>query len=254
MGLRVVVAFLAFAIVVGTGLPARGSADVDGLRLLGQAERRYAEVKDYTTIFLRRELIGDILRPQETILLKFQRPFKVYMKWLEGPGKGREGLYVAGSNKDKFLVREARGFQSLITAAMDPDHPRVLHESRHPVTDVGIGRLLGIIVENAQRASREGVLRVVDQGPGIVAGQRVYQVEGILPNDRNAGYYCSRVLISFDQENDLPIHVVVYDWGDRVVEEYTFTELRLNPGLTPRDFDPDNPDYDLSGWRFSIPR
>jgi len=234
--------------------PARGATESDLLRFIDQAERRYAEVRDYTAIFLRRELIGEDLRPLETILLKFQRPFRIYMKWLEGPGKGREGLYVSGAYKNQFLVHEGRGFRSLVTAAMDPDHPRVLQESRHPITDVGIGRLLEIIGENARRGSREAVLTLVDQGPGTVAGQRVHQIEGILPRDPKAGYYCYRVLVSFDQENDLPIHVVVYDWSNRIVEEYTYTELRLNPGLGHRDFDPDNPDYDLSGWRVSIPK
>ena len=252
--MRDTVAFLAVAIVVGTSLPAKGSTDADLLRFLDQAERRYADVNDYRAIFLRREMIGDELREQETILLKFQRPFKVYMKWLEGPGKGREGLYVAGAHKDRFLVHEGRGFRGLVTAALDPSHPRVLEESRHPITDVGIGRLLEIIAENARRAARNGVLRLVDRGPGTVADRRVHQVEGILPQDPGSGYYCYRVLVFIDQENDLLIRAVVYDWSDQIVEEYEYTQLRLNPGLTDRDFDPDNPDYGFSPWRISIPR
>jgi len=252
--MRDTVAFLAVAIVVGTSLPAKGSTDADLLRFLDQAERRYADVNDYRAIFLRREMIGDELREQETILLKFQRPFKVYMKWLEGPGKGREGLYVAGAHKDRFLVHEGRGFRGLVTAALDPSHPRVLEESRHPITDVGIGRLLEIIGDNARRAAREGVLGLVDRGLGVLAGRRVHLVEGILPRDPGAGYYCYRVLISFDEEHQLLIGVAVYDWDDRIVELYEYTQLRLNPGLTTGDFDSNNPDYGFSPWRISIPR
>lgn len=251
---RVKAVLLALGMIAGATLPLEGAAGAELLRLLDQAERRYAEVEDYAAIFLRRELIGEVLRPQETILLKFQRPFKVYLKWLQGPGKGREGLYVAGAHKDRFLVHEGRGFRSLVTAALDPSHPRVLEESRHPITDTGIGRLLEIIGENARRADRNGVLRLVDRGPGTVADRRVYQVEGILPRDPGAGYYCYRVLVSFDQENDLPIRVVVYDWNDRIVEEYEYTQLRLNAGLTDQDFDPENQDYGFSPWRFSVPK
>lgn len=236
------------------GVPAGAASQEELLQWLDRAEQRFGEVHDYTAIFLRREMIRGFLREQETIHLRFQRPFKVYMKWLEGPGKGREGLYVAGSNEDRFLVHEARGFRSLVTAAMEPDHPRVLQESRHPITDVGIGRLLEIIAGNARRGSREGVLRLLDRGPGDVAGRPVRQIEGILPRDPSQGYYCYRVLVSFDQENGLPLRVVVYDWNNRVVEEYTYTELRLNPGLTDQDFDPDNPDYDLAGWRVTLPK
>lgn len=217
------------------------------LSFLDRAERRYDEVQDYTAVLLRRERIGELLRPQETILLKFQRPFKVYMRWLEGPGRGREGLYVRGAHGDKFLVHEPRGIRRLFTAALSPSDQRVLAESRHPITDVGIGRLLEIVAENARRAARNGVLRLVDLGPGEVAGRRVQQVEGILPRKPEAGYYCYRVFLAFDQEHSLPIRVVVYDWDDQLVEEYIYTELHLNPGLTARDFDPDNSDYGFSG-------
>jgi hypothetical protein len=251
---RAMAAIFFLGMVAGTALPSWGATEAELVQLLDQADRRYADVDDYTAILLRREMIGEVLRPQETILLKFQRPFKVYMKWIEGPGKGREGLYVAGAHKDRFLVHEGRGFRGLVTAALDPSHPRVLEESRHPITDVGIGRLLEIIGENARRAARESVLRLVDWGPGTVVGRQVHQVEGILPRDPGAGYYCHRVFVSFDQENDLPIRVVVYDWSDQIVEEYEYTQLRQNPGFTDRDFDPDNPDYGFSPWRISIPR
>jgi hypothetical protein len=247
-------AILFLGIVAGTALPSWGTTEAELLQFLDRADRSYAEVNDYTAILLRREWIEEALRPQETILLKFQRPFRVYMRWIEGPGKGREGLYVAGAHKDKFLVQEARGFRSLVTAVLDPSHPRVLEESRHPITDVGIGRLLEIIGENTRRAARGGVLRLVDRSPGTVGDRRVHQVEGILPRNSGAGYYCYRVLVSFDQENDLPIRVVVYDWDDRVVEEYVYTQLRLNAGLTDQDFDPENQDYGFSPWRFSVPR
>jgi hypothetical protein len=245
-------ALVVLGMVVGTKLPARGGTNTDLLGLLERAERRYADVNDYTAILLRRERIGGTLRPQETILLKFQIPYKVYMKWLEGRGKGREGLYVAGAHDGRFLVHEPRGIRSLVTAALDPSDSRVLEESRHPVTDVGIGRLLEIIGENTRRGAREGVLRLVDRGVAVVGGQWVQQVEGILPRNPRAGYYCYRVLLSFDEENHLPIRVVVYDWRNRVAEDYTYTQLRLNPGLSDQDFDPDNPDYDLAGWRITI--
>lgn len=253
VSLRVKSVLLTLGLVVWTALPSGGATEGELLQLLDRAEGRYADVEDYTAILLRRERIGETLRPQETILLKFQRSFKVYMKWLDGPGKGREGLYVKGANKGKFLVYEPRGIRRLFTVALDPSHRRVLEESRHPITDVGIGRLLEIVGESARRAARHGVLQLVDRGDGTVAGRPVRLVEGILPRDPNAGYYCYRVLLSLDEENSLPIRVVVYDWGDRIVEEYEYTQLRLNPGLTDGDFDPDNPDYDLSGWRISLP-
>jgi len=233
--------------------PAHAATEAEFLRLLSRADAAYAEVQDYRSVMRSIERVGDTLLPEERILLKFQRPFKVYMRWLEGPSKGREGLYVAGANDGKFLLAEPGGLARLFTAALDPRDPRVMERSRHPVTDVGIGRLLEIVGENARRAAREHVLRLVDRGTGEVAGRAVRQVEGLLPKDPAAGYYGYRVILSFDLEHHLPIRVVVYDWQDRLVEDYTHADLVLNPGLGRRDFDAGNSDYGFHGWRIRLP-
>jgi hypothetical protein len=233
-----------------------GAADVPAahlLRLLDAADRQYAQVHDYAAVMVSRERVKDVLQPEERILLKFQRPFKVYMRWMEGPSKGREGLYVSGVNDNKFLVYEPNGIRRLFTAALDPTDQRVMEKSRHPVTDVGIGRLLEIVGDNARRAARNGVLRVLDRGTGEIAGRRVRQVEGILPRDSQAGYYGYRVQLFFDEEHRLPIRVVVHDWSGQVVEDYTYAELRLNPGLSVLDFDPSNKEYGFSLWRVQVP-
>jgi len=246
---------LIFALMLGILWASPGIAAGDGefLRLLARAEQRYAAVQDYSAIMLSREWIKNALEPEKTILLKFQRPFKVYMKWLEGLGKGREGLYVAQSHDGKFLVYEPSGIRRLFTAALEPGDSRVLEVSRHPITDIGIGRLLEIVGENVRRASRLGVLKLVDRGQVNVAGRTAREIEGILPKDSTAGYYGYRVALSFDEEHALPIRVVVYDWEDRLVEDYTYSQLRLNPGFPAKDFDPANPSYNFSSWRIRPP-
>jgi len=222
------------------------------LRLIDLADRRYAEVQDYTSVMLSVERVGEELIPLQRIALKFQRPFRVYMRWLDGPSKGREGLYVAGGHGGKFLVAEPSGISRFFTAYLDPADRRVMEKSRHPVTDVGIGRLLEIVGENARRAVREDALRFVDQGVQDLAGRRVRKVESILPSDPATGYYGYRVQLFFDEEHHLPIRVVVYDWKNRLVEDYTHSKLILNPGLTPKDFDPGNAEYGFNSWRFRI--
>jgi len=229
------------------------AGEVDLVGLLDRAEKRYAELHDYSAIMVTREWIKDALEPEKSILLKFQRPFKVYMKWLEGLGKGREGLYVAGAHGGKFLVYEPNGLRRLITAALEPRDPRVLEVSRHPITDIGIGRLLEIVGENVRRAAKAGCLKLVDHGRTEVGGRKAREVEGILPKDPKGGYYGYRVILSFDEELSLPIRVVVYDWENRLVEDYAYTQFHPNPGFAPKEFDPGNPAYGFSGWRIPLP-
>jgi hypothetical protein len=223
------------------------------LRLLDLADKQYAQIRDYTSTMVSRERVGVALRPQERVLVKFQRPFKVYMRWMDGPSQGREGLFVSGAHDDKFLVSEPKGFQRLFTVALAPTDRRVMEQSRHPVTDIGIGRLLEFVGDSTRRAARNGVLRAIDRGMVESAGRRVRQVECVLAQDSHAGYYAYRAILGFDQENHLLIRAVVYDWNDQLVEDYAYDDLRLNPGLTSQDFDPSNKEYGFSVLRFHIP-
>jgi outer membrane lipoprotein-sorting protein len=243
------------ALVLLLALPAPAAAITDGefLRLLAAAEAKYAEVHDYTATMVSVERVGETLIPERRSLIKFQRPFKVYMRWVEGPGKGREGLYVAGGHNGKFLIAEPGGIARFVLARLDPLDPRVMEQSRHPITDVGIGRLLEMVGENTRRAVRERVVRWSDHGVTQAAGRRARQVEGVLPRDPAAGFYGYRVTLWFDDEHGLPIRVVTYDWKDRLVEDYTYADLVLNPGLKADDFDPGNPDYGFSRWRLPLP-
>ena len=219
------------------------------LQFVARGEAAYEEVRDYTATMRSIDRIGDVLDTEKVVFLKFQWPFKVYMRWLDQGSQGREALFVAGQNDGKLLIAEKSGVAKFFTARLDPRDPRVLAQSRHPVTDIGIGRLMEIIAENAKRAARAGVLQVVDRGVGTVADRPVRDFEVTLPGDASQGYYGYRFRVSFDEDNHLPIRILVYDWSDRLVEDYTYAKLVLNPGLGAAEFDPHNPSYAFSGWR-----
>ena len=54
-----------------------------------------------------------------------------------------------------------------------------------------------------------------------------------------------------DKELMGPLHYEAYDWPQQpdeappLLESYTYTHLKLNPGLTDADFDPRNLDYNF---------
>jgi len=223
----------------------------DLLSLLLGMEAAYARVTDYTARFARQERISGTLRPREEALLKFQRPGRIYLRWVAGPPKGREILFAKGRGDDRVLVREPGVLSGLFTLVMAPDSPRVLRQSRHPITDVGLGRLIELLVTNTRRASQRGELTLLDRGVTEESGRRERQLEGVLPRDPGKGYYCYRVLVSVDLESGLPVTATIFDWDDRMVADYAYRELRLNPGLRDVDFDPANPEYAFPRWRFA---
>lgn len=230
-------------------LTTRPAAALDIGAVLERMEGAYAAVHSYTARFVREERIGGSLRPREEALIKFRRPGHVYLRWIAGPPKGREILFVEGRDDDNVLIHEPAGLARLFTVVMAPDSSRVLRDSRHPITDLGLGPLVELIVRNARRALRENELAVVDRGMVDEQGRAERRLELVLPRDPAKGYYCRRALISVDRFTGLPTEVRIFDWDDRFVASYAYRDLRLGAELTALDFNPDNPEYGFPRWR-----
>lgn len=242
------------ALALAGSLASPAAAAEDPEKLFVGMEAAYAGVNDYTARFERQERVQGALRPREEILLKFQRPRRYYLKWLAGPSEGREAIYVEGARDNKVMIREPGVISRLFSVLLDPDHPRVMRESLHPLTDIGIGRLIELVAENGRRALARGELVLIERGVGEEHGRRVRRVEAILPRDPRRGYYCYRLLLSVDVEWQLPTRAMVYDWDDRLVGDYEYREVRLNPGLRAEEFDPRNPAYGFPRWRLTLSR
>lgn len=220
----------------------------DPYELLEKMERSYAFVNDYTASFWKRERMQDKWRPEETVFLKFQKPFKFYMRWLQGSHEGREAVYVQGLNGNKVFVHEPHGLARFVTALLDPAGTRVLKESRFPFTDIGIGRIIERIGKDVRRGQVEGSLRLVDHGREKIQGKELRRMEGLIVQDAKENNSFSRIVVSIDEQLWLPVKVVLYDREDLIVGEYMYGDLRLNPGLRESDFDTSNPTYHFPFW------
>jgi hypothetical protein len=220
--------------------------------LLADMEGAYTRVTGYTALLVRQERVGARLRPREEALLKFQRPGSVYMRWIAGPAKGRELLFVEGRDDGKILVHEPRFFSRLFTLVLAPDSPRILQESRHPATDVGLGRLIELIAGEARRGQRAGELTTVDRGVVGEARSRERVFELVLPREVSRGYYCSRAVLSLHPDLGLPVRARFFDRDEQILADYAYRDLELNGPLTPLDFDPRNPAYGFPRLRVRL--
>src|SRR5688572_7512185 len=238
----------ALALALLLPAPAVGGADAGAVAVLEAMEPAYARVSGYTARFIRQEIVGDRLRPREEAWLKFQAPNRFYLRWISGPATGRQMLFP-GDADGHVLVYEPGTLTGLFTAVLAPDSKHVLEQSRHPVTDVGIGRLVTLILDNARRALREGELQIVADRIETTAGGRERRMELVFPPVPGRGYYAHRALVGVDVGTQLPVTATIFDAEGRMVEDYAYRELRLNPPLTARDFDAANPDYGFPRWR-----
>lgn len=196
----------------------------------------------YTVIYHKRELLDESRLTEDTIRVKFMKPFSVYLEWINKEGKGGEAIYVDGWNHNKIHTHPG-GFWGILTFNLKPTSHWIMRDNRHPVTEFGLENLMRIIDTNVRRAIAANDFTGVDHGSGVSYGRPCELLEAFLPADRTKGYYCRRSLLWLDSERAVPLQIRNYDWADRMVEEYGYEDLRPNAPLSASDFDPANPAY-----------
>jgi len=204
---------------------------------LHQAKELLGRTDSYTAIFHKRERIRDTLKARETVQLKFKKPFMVYMRWIDGPGKGREVYYVPGWNDNRMLVREP-ALRGTVTLNLHPKSPLAMQGSRHPITEVGLDRMVTLFENHLQKRWGSNEVELKRGQEEMLFGRWVVPVEIVFPNNRRNDSYCYRSIISLDLERKIPIRVRNFDWEDRLIEDYGYEALQLHAGLTDADFDP----------------
>ncbi|MDP6442606.1 MAG: DUF1571 domain-containing protein, partial [Pirellulaceae bacterium] len=118
----------------------------------------------------------------------------------------------------------------------------------HPITDIGIQNLLRRLIETAhdEIAGQPVVVEMFKNArvdnrscTGIVVRQE--------KRTEKSTFFFARVYI--DNELEMPIHYEAFDWPDEdggepvLLEQYTYRDIRINPGLRDIDFRRDNPQY-----------
>jgi hypothetical protein len=209
-------------------------------------KRKYTGIKTYSAVLFKQERLGAKLQDVETISMKYrEKPRGIYMKWTDGPWKGRELVYSElALGTGKVRVRET-GVLGIIPVTLPVDSEIAKRGSNHMVTEIGLKNLLDMIEFDFRKADPKHELGRKNYGFVDVDGHRCYQMESILPRDKSKGYYCYRMTHYIDFIRSLEIKAEVYNWDDQLQESYLYTQIQINPGLTDQDFDPANPAYSL---------
>ena len=222
------------------------------LQLAYKARDKFRTIQDYTCVLVKQERIDGELLPMEYVQMKARpRPFSVYLKWLK-PYEGREAIYVAGHNDGKILVHST-GVEKVVggTVALDPRGDMAMENSRHVITEAGLGNLIDQLVTRWEAEKKLGQTEAVVKNNAKVDTRVCWCVKTTHPHDpRRYSYYRSRVF--FDKEHGLPIRFEGYDWPRRgsapdgdLVEVYTYRDLKFNVALSAADFSADNPRYNF---------
>ena len=142
------------AVAESPALPAdpHRSALQSALALLEKGRERLKSTNHYTATFIKQERVGDELTEGDVTEIKVRHePFGVYMKWVECD-EGQELLYVDGTNEGKLLLKQVGWKARLLPlVSLDPHCVLAMSQSRYPVTQMGLLRLVETLITDRRR-------------------------------------------------------------------------------------------------------
>lgn len=213
-------------------------------------------IQDYTATMQKQESINGTVMEAQVMEVKVRhQPFSVYIKFLLPRKKnGQQAIYVKGQNDNK-LIAHGVGAQKLFgTQKLDPEGFLAMQDNKYPITEMGILNLIDKLLEVGYRDSKVGECTVTYTPDVKLSGRECTLIQVIHPVPRpHFMFNVARIFV--DKEFNLPVRYESYEWprkeseGPRLLEAYTYANLKINPGLTDADFDPANPAYNFPGYK-----
>jgi hypothetical protein len=236
------------------------------LALARESLRKHRENhQDYSATLLKTERVGKSLAPSNSIFLKLRynplqpnetsRSVNVYLKFLEPRAQaGREVIYAPERNNGMLQAHEG-GMLGLLSVELTPNSVLAMRGNRYPITEVGIEKLLTKLIEKGERDRKLGDCQVVRTDGETIDERACERIDVIHPQKEliHEGvpivheFFIAKIW--FDKERLLPLKYASYSWpaeegGEPLLdEEYTYTDLQFNLGLSDEDFDTQHPDY-----------
>lgn len=227
---------------------------------LAHSTQKYVmqNVEDFTCVLVKRERIDGMLMRYQYLQMKVRHerasagrvvsPYSVYLRYL-APKRiaGREVLYVDGWNDGKMRVRKGGGRFSYIKVSVDPMSDAAMGESRYPITEIGIASVIErliVRIEDDMAADPEAKDTQVRFFKGAKVNGRFCTHICVEHPRALPGLDFFRANVYVDDQLHVPIRIEGYDWPETtdepppLLEEYTFTKLRLNVGLSDAEFSP----------------
>src|SRR3989338_3179162 len=204
---------------------------------LNQAVHSYQSVRDYQAVFYKAERSEKGgLEPLEKIFLKFEKPWKIYMKWLNTDKKGLEVLYEKGKNKGKLVIHQPNLLFGLAPVIfLDQKSPWVQKGSAsYNIEDAGIGAFLFDFTNAVVQASRDKKIKVNFHGKRKFKDIFVEKWEVIFPESQNKpGFFAYRVIVFFDEAHHLPVQMELLNSQNETTGIYQYKDLKINVGEDP---------------------
>jgi hypothetical protein len=228
----------------GTALPSEGEmerlAKRDPIAFLEACIRRYdREVKGYTATLKKQERIDGELQRSEIIDIAFrEEPFSVLMLWKEGARRASALLYVKGENGNQLLIRPNGVFAAVGVVTRDPFGTDAKKGGRYPLPEFGIKIGMQRTLASWEKAKKANALHIEYLGVKRIkeAGNRDCWVLRRTGYTRPEEDGITELTTYIDKENWLQVGTILKGEENKLVGEYIFRDIKLNPDFPPGTF------------------
>ena len=223
---------------------------IRALKYARSSQQSIENARDYTAEFAKSDIVGGQIHAHATLLKYRAKPMSAYLKFKD-PHAGREVIYVQGKNGGNLLAHET-GLASLIgTISLLPTSTRAMSESKHPITEIGMAKLVIGLIDQWEAESKFGEIDVqyFPQATHKKLGKQEHLVIQAVHPRRRRQFNFHRSRLWIDRKTNLPVRVAHWGFPARpndkppLLEEYTYRNVKLNVGLKDVDFDVKNPKY-----------
>lgn len=215
-------------------------------------------VKGFTCRLVKRERIEDTLQDYHYIDMevreeirngeRIEKPLSIFLKFL-GPDDvaGRRVLFVEGRNEGQMVVRNGGKRFAHVVVKIDPRGERASRESLVPITEIGFKQVLSrmiVILETHARVDATGENTEVRRIAGAKLNKRPCTVIRITHPEQQVGLNFHEANVFVDDALHVPVRVDYSEWPEqlgaapRLMAEYSYTNLEINPTLGDDHFDP----------------
>jgi hypothetical protein len=202
-------------------------------------------VQDYTGLLVKSEYTGGKDTGYQYIEFKFrEQPLGIYLKFI--PKKpnppslwNREVVY---NEKDGLIVKRGGSRNASMTLAIATDSPLATEGNRYLITDMGLRTLSARLLERIKVEANipDTEIKVYDEAKVDGRSVRFYRM---VHNTKTNIEQCYSAEIAVDKELHIPIYYRAKDSSGIVLEEYSFRNIKMNVGLTDKDFSEKNSEY-----------
>lgn len=209
---------------------------------LRAARSALAQLSGYGATLETRERIGDELFPRRELRLTLRHaPFSVAVETLAPESEHGQRVWFDASANDGELLAETPGFLGKLVGrlSLDPEGDLAMKNRRHPITDIGLLRLLEQIERGFAPTLEQREPPRLRAAECVLAGRPGRLVEAVVRREAPDASLLYR--LGFQQETRLLLYygvAEIYPEGPALVEEYAYRDVVPTPELDDEDFRP----------------